>query len=113
MFNQIGRKFYSPSPADLNPVSMAVGATTAGMQSLLGLTQVISGDTRVKRLMGQRKAFKTPEEVFKVLNATQNMAQQGYDATTLNFLTSDIDRSFAEGLGAAQRMGADPNQLSS
>jgi hypothetical protein len=47
-----------------------------------------------------------------MLQAAQSGAQQGYDAFTLNYLTSGINKAAAASLGTAARLGADPNQLS-
>lgn len=82
-------------------------------QTILGTVQAISGSERTKRLLQQRRAYKTPEEYFKILNATENLASEGFDAFTLNYLTSGIDRSFSEASGTAERLGANPNDLSS
>lgn len=60
--------------------------------------------------MSQRTAYKTPEEIFKILNATLNMA--GGDTITRDFQTNQIDKSFSQILGGATRLGANPNDLS-
>lgn len=91
----------------LDPVSAGI----AGLQGALGIIQTISGDAKAKRLRSQRTAYKTPQEIFKILQATeQNMG--GYDPTTLGFLTNQTDRAFDQATGAATRLGANPNDLS-
>lgn len=98
-----------PSP---DPFSLALSSTITGMQAAAGLIQTISGGARTKRLLAQRTAYTTPEEIFKILQATQSMAQGGYDPFTLNFLTNQTDRAFDQATGAATRLGANPNDLS-
>lgn len=84
----------------------------AAAQAALGAGQMITGAGRAKRLMQQRTAYKTPEEYFKILQATQSMASSGFDAFTLNYLTNQTDRAFSQQLGVAERLGANPNDLS-
>lgn len=91
----------------IDPVSGGI----AGAQAALGIIQTISADAKLKRLRAQRTAYKTPAEYFEILQATQNAAQQGYDAFTLNYLTNQTDRAFDSSLGAATRLGANPNDL--
>lgn len=91
-----------------DPITLAL----TGGQAVLGAIQSIGGSQRAKRLMQQRTAYKTPEEYFDILNATQNRAQEGFDAFTLNYLTNQTDRAFDANLDASVRLGADPNQLS-
>lgn len=93
------------------------GLVTAGLvlgagQTVLGGIQTISGNAAKKKVLAKRKAYQTPQEVIDILNATENRAQTGYDPTTLNYLTNQIDRGFNGALGTAERLGADPNDLS-
>ena len=90
------------------PLTMALGGLQAGM----GIIQSIGANSRMKRLRGQRKAYETPEEYLDILQATQMMAQQGFDASTLSYLTNQGDRAFSSAVGAATRLGANPNDLS-
>lgn len=92
----------------LDPISTAL----ASAQTAMGIIQTITGDAKTKRLMGQRRAYKTPEEIYKILQATEQ-AMGGYDPTTLNFLTNQTDRAFDQATGSAVRLGANPNDLSS
>lgn len=89
-----------------------VSAGIAGVQAIAGTIQTISASNKIKKLLAQRTAYKTPEEYFDILNATQSMAQNGYDPVTLDYLTNQNDRSLSSSLSAATRLGADPNQLS-
>lgn len=65
-----------------------------------------------KKALAQVQPYKTPQEVYDVLNATQYNAQSGFDASTLNFLTNQTDSAFAGSLAIAERLGGDPNALS-
>ena len=109
------KKFYDPlSDAAGGAASLAtpLGIGFSAAQLVMGGIQAISGENRTKRLLAQRQAYKTPEEVYKALQATQSMASQGYDAFTLQYLNNQIDRGFSESAGVAKKLGADPNQLS-
>ena len=79
-------------------------------QGVLGTVQAIAGSARAKKLRKQRKAYQTPEEVFKMLNASLANAQG--DTISRDFAAGQIDKSFSEMLGSATRLGADPNNLS-
>ncbi len=92
----------------VDPLSMALSAVQTG----LGIVQSISGKAKMNKLLSQRKAYETPEEYYDILQATESVAQQGYDAFTLNYLTGQLDRGLSSSLGAATRLGADPNDLS-
>lgn len=110
MKNNFINRFFGPDAAaggaGLDPVSLAL----AGLQGGLGIIQSISGDAKAKRLMAQRTAYKTPDEIWKILNASLSMA--GGDTITRDFQTNQIDRGFSQALGTATRLGADPNDLS-
>lgn len=93
--------------ATVNPLGLAL----AGGQAALGVIQTISANAKINRLLGQRRAYQTPEEIYKILQATQQ-AMGGYDSTTLNFLTNQTDRAFDQATGAAVRLGGNPNDLS-
>lgn len=94
--------------AGMSPIGLGVAAA----QGALGIAQTVMGSIQQKKWLKQLKAFQTPDEVGKALNLTQSMAQNGYDAFTLNYLNSGVDRAAESSLGAATRLGADPNQLS-
>jgi hypothetical protein len=91
------------------PVTASL-ALAAG-QAVLGGIQAIGGASAAKRAKAQRKAFKTPEEVAKILAATESRAQQGYDPATMDYLTSQTDRAFAGALGVISRFGGDANAV--
>ena len=92
----------------LNPIGLGLGVLQTG----IGIIDTLSNKAKQKKLLNQRKAYQTPQEVFDILNATQNSASQGLDATTLNYLTNQTDQAFSSSIGAANRLGADPNDLS-
>lgn len=87
-------------------------AAIAAAQTAAGIVQTISANAKMKKLMARRTAYTTPEEIFKILQATQSQAQMGYDPFTLNYLTNQSDRAFDQTTGAATRLGANPNDLS-
>lgn len=97
---------------------MALGATgpvgigLAAAQTAVGLVQAISNDAKGDRARRRLRAFKTPEAIFKMLQAVENRAASGYDPGTLNYITGQVDRSFADTLNTAERLGGDPNDLS-
>lgn len=95
-----------------DPASLAIGATASGLQAAFGLVQTITGGAKTKKLLAQRQAYKTPEQIFKILQATESM-QGGFDPQTLQYLTGQVDQGIASSLDAATLLGADPNQLSS
>lgn len=66
---------------------------------------------KAKDAQSKRKAYKTPDEIFDILNATQNKAQG--DTATRDFQQNQLDTSFGQALGTASFLGADPNSLSS
>lgn len=99
---------------------MPVDATAAvgAAQTVLGTIQSLTGASKSKKLLGQRTAYKTPQEFLDELNATQSNAQSGFDAFSLNYLTNQIDQSFGSSVDSIEKYGAtsgrvDPNVLSS
>ncbi len=92
-------------------IAGGVGAAIGGIQALIGGGQARRANRDLKRLFSQRKAFQTPSEVFEILNMQQFNAQQGYSDQTMSFLEGQAGAGLSAGLGAAQRLGADPNQL--
>jgi hypothetical protein len=61
-----------------NPIAGGI----AGLQAVFGIAQSIIGTSKANKLSKQLTAFSTPEEAYKILNATKSMAQQGFDAFT-------------------------------
>jgi len=91
------------------------GAISAGIgvvQTVGGLIGQSRATKEINKLMGQRKAFITPEETYQILQATQQNAQTGLGAQTLNYLTGNADKAFSSSIGAATLLGADVNDLS-
>ena len=92
-----------------DPISLGLGAVETG----LSLIDKIGAKKRQRNLLNQRKAYQTPEEIYDILNATEANASQGYDATTLNYLTNQTDQTFSSGADAILKAGGNPNDLSS
>lgn len=87
-------------------------AVLAAGQAIYGGVKAAQATKDFNSAASQRKAYQTPDELVKMLQATQNNAQSGFDATTLNYLTTQNDRAFSSGLGTVQRLGGDPNSAS-
>lgn len=90
----------------LSPISLGL----SGAQTALGIYQQIAGNAKMKKLLAQRKSYQTPDEIFQMVNALQNNVQP--DAAAYSFLTNRIDRARDASLGTAERLGANPNDLS-
>lgn len=95
----------------LDPTAL-IGEGLGAIQSAVGVVQAIKAKKAQKKLLAQRKTFQTPDEIFDILNATQANAQSGFDPVTLNYLTNQTDQAFSGSIGAAERLGADANDLS-
>ena len=63
-------------------------------------------------LLRKRKTYQTPDELYKILQATEYDAQTGFDASTLNYLTTQTDRAFDSSLDNSRLLGGDPNSYS-
>jgi hypothetical protein len=90
----------------------------AAVQLGLGVVQTIKGFSdqakatrKTNELMSQRKSYKTPEEIFKIEQATQQNAQTGLGAETLAYLTSNNDRNLSTMISASSLSGGDPNNF--
>jgi hypothetical protein len=94
-------------------IAAAGGQAIGAIQAASGLIEKISAKKQMKRLRGMRRAFRTPDEVYDILHATQSRAQEGYDPTTLSYLTNQSDRAFSSTMGGMLRMGGDPNDAAS
>lgn len=107
-------RYFDPISDAAGAASLAtpVGLGVAAAQGVLGLVQSLTADAKIKKLLAQRKAYQTPEEIFKILQASENRAASGYDAQTLNYLTGQTDRALGAATNAATLLGADPNDLS-
>lgn len=82
----------------------------------LGAVQVVGGaigkskaNKETQNLIKQRKAFETPDDILKIVNATQSRASNGLGAETLNYLTNQNERAFSGAIGSANLLGGDPN----
>ena len=90
------------------------GLVTAGLglvQSVGALIGQSKARKEMAKLQAQRKAYQTPEEVYKILEATQSNASQGLGAQTLQYLTGVADNAFSSSIGAAALNGANPNDM--
>lgn len=93
--------------------SEIVGLGLGALQTGVGIVGDIINKGKQKKYLSQLKPYQTPQEIYDVLNATENNASQGYDPFTLNYLTNQTDQAFSTGINAATQLGADPNTLSS
>lgn len=93
-------------------VAAAIGGLTGTIQSLIGSGQIKRGNRELNRLFSQRQAYQTPQEIFDILNLTQFNAAQGFSDETMSYLTNEAGAGLASSLGAATKLGADPNNLS-
>ena len=92
---------------------MAWAAIGVGAISLTkGIIDSNNASSKDKVAQSKITPYKTPKELIDVLNASQNNAQSGLGADSLNYLTSQTDNAFSGSVSAAQRLGADPNALS-
>lgn len=81
------------------------------LQSVMGIVQQGKERKEINKLMSQRKAFTTPEEVYQTLQATQANAQTGLGSQVLSYLTGQNERGLSQGIGAATLLGGDANDL--
>ncbi len=86
----------------------------SGVQMLYGAYNAIAGNKKLDRAMDEREAnlYKTPDEINDVADLSKYLAQGGYDAITLNYLTNNIKRGSANALSSVERMGGDVNDVS-
>lgn len=87
--------------------AIAVGAATL----ITGVITSSSKNAQAKKLARNRKNYKTPEEIGKILQIAESMA--GGDTIARDSQTNQLDRAFSQTLGLTTRLGADPNDLSS
>lgn len=93
-------------------IAGGIGAAIGGIQAIIGAGQANRANEDLKKLFSQRKAFKTPAEIFEILNMQQFNAAEGFSDDTTSYLTGQAGAGLAAGLGTASRLGADPNNLS-
>lgn len=89
-----------------------IGTVLGGAEAAYGIVKNIVNTQKQNNLLAQRRAYQTPQEIYDVLNATENNASEGLDPTTLNYFSNQTNSAFAGSIGSAQRLGADPNTLS-
>lgn len=99
-------------------MAIPIAFILAAGQAILGAVQkgkankaAKAAQDRQDSLLAQRKTYKTPSEIYQALQAVTNRAQSGYDAETLNYLTSQTDRAFSSNLATQQYLGGDPNSF--
>lgn len=105
-----GRVVFTPkgSLMFVDPVT-AITVGSSVVKTIGGLFGKDNAQDEMKRLQAQVKSYQTPDEIFKIVQASQNNASQGLDAETLNYETTQIDRGFTSGLNTMLRLGGDPN----
>lgn len=84
-------------------------AVLAGAQAVYGAIKGNQASKDFNAAKARETPYKTPEELQKILQATQANAQGGFDAETLDYLTTQNDRAFSASLGANQRLGGNAN----
>ena len=97
---------------NINP--LAAGEAGLGiLQTGIGIINSIGARKRQNKLLSQRTSYKTPAEINQILQATQQNASLGLDPSTMDFLNNKTNTSFASSLDVIQRLGGDPNAMSS
>ena len=97
---------------NINP--LAAGEAGLGiLQTGIGIVNSIGARKRQKKLLSQRTSYKTPAEINQILQATQMNASLGLDPSTMDFMNNKTNASFASSLDVIQRLGGDPNAMSS
>lgn len=95
----------------MDPLTMA-SLVMGGLQTVSGIIGSIGAKGRQRKLLSQLQAYQTPEEVYQVLNATQQKASQGLDDQTLKMIDDRNNSAFASSLDVMRRIGGDPNAMS-
>lgn len=93
------------------PVAL-IPAALAAFQIGKGIVDSNNAKKDAREAQARIKPYKTPQEVYDVLNATKYNAQSGFDPQTLDYLTNQTDSAFSGSLSTAEKLGADPNALS-
>lgn len=97
------------------PILAAIAAVQAiggAAKAAKGASDRNAAEREAENLLKQRKPYEIPKEVYDVLNATQSQAQSGFNAETLDYLTSQTNQAFSSSVDIAKQLGADPNALS-
>lgn len=99
-------------PGELQAASQAFGQLTGVAQTIGGFISAKKANKNLANLFKKRKAFQTPSEIFDIVNA-QEANQAGFSPETLEYLTTGANSGLSSALGAATKLGADPNAISS
>lgn len=102
--------FRKPSDMLARSWAAAIGGSVALTTLGVGLLQKRSANKKIKAAQDARKPYKTPDEIFQILNATENKSQG--DTITKDYNQNQLDMSFGNALGTAELLGAGSNQLS-
>lgn len=89
-----------------------LGAVAGIAQSIIEGGKAKKANRELDSLFKKRTKYQTPKEIFDILNLTTSNAAQGFSDETNAYLTGQAGAGLSSGLGAASRLGADPNQLS-
>lgn len=100
----------------------AAAAATGGISTLVqagigvlefgvGAIQKGRANKKLAQLMGQRTLYTTPDQFYDAFNLSTQDAQTGYGAEQMQYFTDQTDRALSSSLGAATRLGADPNDI--
>lgn len=96
-----------------NPVMAGLSIGGGIVESIIGAINEGKAKKRQQVLLSQRKAYKTPSDIYDIVNATQFNASSGLSSKTLDYLTNKLDETTSASIDAITRMGNDPNLLSS
>lgn len=96
--------------ADLTGIGTAIQGIEGLAQIGVGLIGGAKARREQKSLLAQRKAYQSPDEIQKILNLT--LSQAGGDTIARNYQTNALDNAFSGYFGSAERLGANPNDLS-
>lgn len=99
-------------PFPIAAVLAIASAVSGAAKAAKGSAQQREGQDAADKLLKLRQAYKTPAELYKVLQATEYNAQSGFDPTTLQYLTNQTDRTFDSVLDTQKILGGDPNDFS-
>ena len=92
-------------PGEVELATAALGLVEAGV----GLIGKGKRTREINALIAKREAFKTPDDILKIEQGTQQRVANGLGAETLDYLTNQNDRAFSSAIGSANLLGGDPN----
>ena len=94
--------------------AVQLGTAAIGLvQTGLGFIGKGKRTRELNALIAQRKAFETPDEIFKIEQGTEQRVANGMGAETLDYLTNQTERAFSSAVGSANLLGGDPNASAS